>query len=100
MNRLLNLKNLFVACLLTAALGVAGASSARACDVSRPAYRPIHDQYEPATFWKTVTVWTTTTEPQVEWVTRYDDCGRPYQARIVTERVVRVPVQKRILVSY
>lgn len=50
--------------------------------------------------WKTVVVYETVEQPVVQYVTRYLPCGTPYEAKVVTYRTVRIPVEKQVKVYY
>ena len=49
---------------------------------------------------RTVTVYETVKKPCVHFVTKYDQCGEQYYSKVVTWKVVRVPVQKQVKVCY
>ena len=51
-------------------------------------------------YWKTVTVYVTVEKPYVDYVTKYDHCGKPYVVPVHRVKHVKVPVQKRIKVGY
>ena len=57
-------------------------------------YRPIRSTY------KTVTTYVLREQPYKCWVTKYDDCGRPYRKAVVRYRAVRVPVIRYVKVWY
>lgn len=59
-----------------------------------------HAPYTPQCYYKTVTVYETVKQPCVHYVTKYDHCGEPYYAKIVTWKTVKVPVQKQVKVCY
>ncbi|MCA9047420.1 MAG: hypothetical protein KDA89_01750 [Planctomycetaceae bacterium] len=59
-----------------------------------------HAPYVPQCHYKTVTVYEAVKKPCVHYVTKYDHCGEPYYAKIVTWKVVQVPVQKQVKVCY
>lgn len=50
--------------------------------------------------WKTVIVYEAVEQPVVHYVTRYASCGTPYQAKVVTYKTIRVPVEKQVKVYY
>jgi hypothetical protein len=59
-----------------------------------------HGHHQPSWSWKTITVFETVRKPVVHYVTRYKESGTPYQDEVVTFRVVKVPVHKRIKVYH
>ena len=52
--------------------------------------------HHPHVYYKTVIVYQTVRQPVVHWVTRYDDCGLPYRAKVATYKRIQVPVHKRV----
>ncbi|MEO2018060.1 MAG: hypothetical protein ABGZ53_27220 [Fuerstiella sp.] len=56
--------------------------------------------HAPRCYYKTVTVYEYVRTPCIHYVTRYDHCGHPYRARLVTWKTVQVPVTKRVRVCY
>jgi hypothetical protein len=59
-----------------------------------------HTAYTPQCYYKTVTVYEYVKKPCVHYVTKYDHCGEPYYAKVVTWKTVEVPVQKQVKVCY
>jgi hypothetical protein len=58
------------------------------------------DCHRPDCYYKTVIVYETVRKPCVHWVIKYDHCGEPYRDRVVTYKLVQVPVEKRIKVCF
>ncbi len=57
-----------------------------------------HDCHPPKYYYKTVIVYETVKTPVVSYVTKYDHCGQPYRAKVVSYKLVQVPVQKQVKV--
>lgn len=89
MNRLNLVKNVFCGTLVAGMIGVVGVSTASAGQ-----YQP------PSCYYKTVITYEYETQPVVEWVTKYDHCGRPYEAKVVRYITVKVPVQRVVKVCH
>lgn len=88
MNRLNLLKKVFCGTLIAGAIGFVGTSTASA------GHYPSHCYY------KTVVSYEYQTQPVVDWVTKYDHCGRPYEVKVVSYITVKVPVKKLVKVCY
>lgn len=60
------------------------------------------DEYahRPSYYFKDVVVYQPRQVPDVQWVTKYDHCGKPIQVKVVTYRTIQVPVHQRIKVAY
>jgi hypothetical protein len=86
MSRFFTRTSLFAAAMFVGFSGFS-AGQASACDV-------------PRCYWKTVTVYVEEQVPYVRYVTKYDHCGKPYAAKVVDYRTVKVPVQTRVKVCY
>ena len=50
--------------------------------------------------WKTVIVYETIEKPVVHYVTKYDHYGTPHQVKVVSDKTIRVPVEKQVKVYY
>lgn len=88
MNRLNLLKKVVCGMLVAGAIGFVGTSTASAT------------HYPPSCYYKTVIVWEHQTQPVVDWVTKYDHCGKPYEVKVVRYVTVKVPVKKLVKVCY
>lgn len=88
MNRLNLLKKIVCGTLIAGAIGFVGTSSASA------------DHCPPRCYYKTVVCYEYETQPVVDWVTKYDHCGRPYEVKVVDYVTVKVPVKKLVKVCY
>jgi hypothetical protein len=87
MYRIVSLRNLLAAAVLSATFAVAGTASASDCHVP-----PCH--------YKTVIEYFTVRKPYVGYVTRYDSCDRPYRIAVVRYQSVVVPVKSRVRVCH
>jgi hypothetical protein len=56
--------------------------------------------HAPQYYYKTVTIYETVRKSCKHNVIRYDHCGKPYAATVVSWKLVEVPVLKRIRVAY
>ncbi len=57
--------------------------------------------YQPQNcYYKTVITYEYQTQPVVEWVTKYDHCGKPYQEKVVRHITVKVPVKHVVKVCH
>ena len=54
----------------------------------------------PRCYYKTVTAYKIVKKPIVQYITKYDHCGKPYRVKIVTWKTVKIPYQKRIRVCH
>jgi hypothetical protein len=88
MRRFLNLRSLFAFAVVAGGLAFTNAATAAGYGHAGV----------PHCTWRTVVVWQTIEEPVIDWVIRYDHCGRPYREKVVTYRTVRVPVEKLVKV--
>ena len=89
MNRLNLLKKVLCGTLVAGAIGFVGTSTASATH-----YPP------PCCHYKTVITYEYETQPIVEWVTKYDHCGRAYEVKVVRYITVKVPVKRLVKVCY
>ena len=83
------LKKAVCGMLVAGAITLVGTSSASADHCTTP-----------TCYYKTVIVWKLQTQPVVDWVTKYDHCGRPYEAKVVSYVTVKIPVKKVVKVCY
>jgi len=58
------------------------------------------DCYEPKYVYQTIIVYETVKKPCIEYVVKYDHCDEPYLVRVVSYKLVKVPVEKTIKVYY
>ena len=49
---------------------------------------------------KTVTCYEPVRYPVVKWETRYDHCGDPYRVKVVSYKIVIVPVEKQVRIAF
>lgn len=56
--------------------------------------------YQPQYFWKTITTYETVKKQYIDYVTKYDHCGHPYQVEVVRYEYVQVPVTRQVRVAY
>lgn len=86
MNRLNLLKKVLCGMLVAGAIGSVGTSNASAT------------HYPPSCYYKTVITYEYEKQPIVEWVTKYDHCGRAYEVKVVRYITVKVPVKHLVKV--
>lgn len=87
MFRLLNARHTIAAALFSASLIAGNTAPAGACET-------------PRCVWKIITTYETVEQPVVNWVTRYDHCGKPYRVKVVSYETIQVPVEQRVKVCY
>ncbi len=89
MNRLNLLKKVLCGMLVAGAIGFVGTSTASASHCSPP-----------CCYYKTIITYEYETQPIVDWVTKYDHCGRAYEVKVVRYITVKVPVKRQVKVCY
>jgi hypothetical protein len=87
MRQFISLKSLAFAAVIATGLAFNATANAGGC-------------HTPRCYYKTVITWQIIEEPFYDYVTKYDHCGRAYQARILSYRTVKVPVEKLVKVCY
>lgn len=58
------------------------------------------DCHQPKCVYKTIIVYETVKKPCVEYAVKYDHCGEPYLVKVVSYKLVKVPVEKTIKVCH
>ena len=64
------------------------------------AYAGYYGYEPPVCHYKTVITYEYQTQPVVEWVTKYDHCGKPYEVKVVRYVSVKVPVKHIVKVCH
>lgn len=108
MKSLLNLRSVLTAGLVLGAMAFIGSQSAQAGGYGYDGgYNGGYGggygggyTYQPQYTWKTITLYKTIQKPYVDYVTKYDHCGKPYQVEIVRYETVQIPYTKRVKVYY
>ena len=93
MKRFNSLRGMEVASVLGLTVLAFGGTTAQACD------KAPQQEYTWVTTYECVTTWETKCEPYTKTVTKYDHCGKPYQATVTCYREVKVPVTKKVAVQ-
>ena len=88
MSRFINIKTLAAALVLDA-MGFVGTQDAAASDC-----------HAPRCYYKTIVEYKAVRKACVDYVTRYDHCGKPYLDKVVTYKIIQVPVERVIKVCY
>jgi hypothetical protein len=88
-----NMRSFFNTRVLAASLVMAGCLA-----VGSPSASASSNCYVPQCHYKTVTVYENVRKPCVHYVTKYDHCGTPYRAKVVTWKIVRVAVTRQVKV--
>ena len=100
MKSIFNLRSLVAAGIVLGATALGSVQSAEAGGYGYDNYGHGGYSYQPQYTWKTITLYKTIQKPYVDYVTKYDHCGKPYQVEIVRYETVQIPYTKRVKVYY
>ena len=87
MKSIVNLRNCCLAAIVACGMALStGTVSASDC-------------HPPQFVYKTVIIYETVRQPVVKWIIKYDHCDQPYLEKVVTYKIVQIPVEKRIRIA-
>lgn len=103
MKALITLKSVLTCGLVLGALAFASTDSAQAGGYGgygQSGYGYGGYNYQPQYYWKTITTYESVRKEYIDYVTKYDHCGHPYQVQVVRYEYIQVPVTSRVKVYY